>query len=126
MAKCKNQCNATTEPIKEFEMTPDVNHLPDADELKCYFLCSYIEAHLMEPNSTKIDPSELIELAQKLTSEEYRNMLTLSKGCMSRVRKLKEATEVAYQLNVCAKQNSPEVRNRFHLFFFLLLLLLRM
>lgn len=72
----------------------------------------------MKPNSTRIDPSEVIELAQKLTSEEYRNMLTLSKGCMARIRKLKEPTEVAYQLNVCAKQNSPEVNNCFHFFFF--------
>lgn len=90
-------------------MTPDVDHLPDAIELKHYFLCLYVEARLMKPNSTKIDPSELIDLAQKLNNEDYKNLLTLSKGCLSRVRKLKEPTEIAYQLNVCAKQNSPEV-----------------
>lgn len=95
-------------------MTPDVDHLPDSDELKCYFLCLYIEAHLMKPNSTAIDPSELIDLAQKLNNEEYKNLLTLSKGCLSRVRKLKKPIEIAYQLNVCGKQNSPEVNNLFN------------
>lgn len=98
-------------------MTPDVDHLPDADELKCYFLCTYIEADLMKPNSTKFDPSKLIEFAQKLTDEEYKNLLTLAKGCLARVRKLTKSTEVAYQLNVCAKQNSLEVNNLFHFFF---------
>lgn len=71
----------------------------------------------MKPNSTKIDPSEMIDLAQKLTNQEYQNLLTLSKGCLSRVRKVKEPTEVAYQLNVCGKQNSLEVNN--HLFHFI-------
>lgn len=105
--------------IKDFETTPDVDHLPDVDELKCYFLCLNIEVHLMKPNSTKIDPSEVIELAQKLNNEEYKGMLKLARGCLSRVRTLKEPTEVAYQLNVCSKRNSPEVNNFF--FYFLLL-----
>lgn len=70
----------------------------------------------MKPNSTKIDPSEMIELVQKLNNEEYKDLLTLARGCLSRVRTLKEPTEVAYQLNVCGKRNSPEVNNLFFLF----------
>lgn len=86
-----------------------MDKLPNSPALKCYFLCNGIEMGLMRPNSTRIYTESAMEFIDKFNDQEQKNILKLSRGCLSKVRKLKDPLEVAYQSAVCTKQNDNEV-----------------
>lgn len=110
MTKCKEKCNVNRDEVEKFELTDDILNLPNSYELKCYFLCGFVECGMMNFDSYKFDPSVFIDLVPKLTDKDHANYIKLSRGCLNRIRKIKDPIEVAYEMNVCMKQNAPEVR----------------
>lgn len=107
--KCATECKTDLNEVKEFELTTDFNSLPNSPELKCYFLCGYIEVGFMKPNSPKVTPDRFLDLLNQMEKDDQRKYLTMSKGCSTKVKSIKNPTEVAYQANVCLKRNSVEV-----------------
>ncbi|XP_031626713.1 uncharacterized protein LOC116342996 [Contarinia nasturtii] len=111
---CSQRCEPNMEEIKEFELTTDLNKLPNNKNVKCYFHCLWVEAGFMKPGSAAFDPSVFFELMEKMSEEDQDKYLKITKGCAKRVSKIKDPIEVSYQTMVCCKENSNEL---FYLFY---------
>lgn len=107
--RCSEQCKNDLAEIKVFELTTDMNNLPNSKGVRCYFLCFWIEMGIMKPGSVVVNPTDFFELMDKMTEDEQNKYIKLIKGCTKRLSKIKDPTEVAYQAVVCGKENSNEV-----------------
>lgn len=107
--KCHNECNSTYDIVHDFEISTNLNNLPDSNELKCYIHCAYITLGYIKPNSLKINFQSIYELSSDFTDNEVKRMTKLYAGCEKRIKKIKDLVERVYMMNVCAKQNANEV-----------------
>lgn len=63
----------------------------------------------MEPNSPKLIPDRVFDVVNQMEKDEQRKYLVMGKGCATKIKKIKNPSEAAYQVNVCMKENSLEV-----------------
>lgn len=85
--KCSPECKINLDEVKEFELSTDTTNLPNSSELKCYFLCAYIEFGLMEPNSPKLIPDRVFDVVNQMEKDEQRKYLVMGKGCATKIKK---------------------------------------
>ncbi len=110
--RCEQRTGVDRREIMEFEMTTDLDHLPDSDVLKAYILCYSEEHEFVDKKSPKIviggrGGSYIIDI----TKEEANLYLGMMKGCVKKLRGITDRKELAYQLQVCWKTNDNEVND---------------
>lgn len=110
---CINRCPGENvlKDMEFFEKTTDINNLPKNRELKCYINCVMTESNTIFPNSTRINMENMINVLDKLSKDDQYTIIAMSRGCVKRTMHIRDSIEYTYILNVCAKQNDPEVRN---------------
>lgn len=106
-AKCPG---ATREEVELFEKTTDFQNIPSSQPLKCFIHCIMEETNAIHPNTTRINMGMMMEELNKVNKTQQEIIFAMSKGCMKRVRLIKDPLEFAYALNVCCKQNDNDVR----------------
>lgn len=109
MKTCYNVSGVDKKELIEFEMTEDLEHLPDSQAIKSYFRCFGELSESVEPKSNKVLLGKVGQLFVDLTREQQEIYIAMGKGCIKRVRAIKDLVEFAYQLTVCFKQNDNEV-----------------
>lgn len=109
LKKCYQSSNVTSEEVKRFEQTSDLNNLPHSNELKLYFHCVMATCGVFKPNSTRLDIAYMMELVERLPREQQDIIFMMGRGCVKRVQNMKDPIEIAYTLNVCGKTNDNEV-----------------
>lgn len=104
-----NQCNSSFAILQEFELTKDLENLPNSKELKCYLYRAYVYYGYIKPTSPKLNFQPFLELMSEATDDEAKRMAKLYAGCEKRAKKSKDPIEVVYIFNACGKQNVNDV-----------------
>lgn len=93
----------------EFEMSEDLEHLPDSRELKTYLRCFGELTDSVETKSNKLMLSKFADFFAELTREEQEKYIDMGRGCIKRARAVKDLLEFSYTLTVCFKRNNNQV-----------------
>lgn len=107
---CFQKCPVDPEELKLFELSTDLNHLPNSYLLKCYIHCTMEETGAIKRNSTKINVGQMMDTINQLPKEQQDILFAMGRGCVRRIMNIKDPLQYAYILNVCAKENDNEVR----------------
>lgn len=106
---CYNESNVTQRELIEFEMTNDLEHIPDSRELKLYITCYLEMVELLDKKSNKFLWGKFGAYLAELDKEFAERYLKMGKGCPKLIRDIKDHVEFAYQFQVCSKRNNNEV-----------------
>lgn len=106
---CYNESNVSQKEVMEFEMTTDLEHLPDSRELKKFFTCYQEMNETIDRKANKFLLAKFGAFIADLPKEEAEQYLKMGKGCVKLIKDIKDHMEYAYQLQVCYKRNNNEV-----------------
>lgn len=109
MKICYEKTGADKKELMEFELTEDLEHLPDSHTLKLYFRCFGEEIEGVERKSNKILLGRFADFFAELTQENQAILVGMNRGCMKRIKDIKDPLEFTYTLTVCMKKNDNEV-----------------
>lgn len=110
VSTCLNASGVDPNIIAEFELTEDMEHLPNSREVKLYFRCYFDEMEYLTVGGNKILFDKLGELFNRATHEQQKTYISWGKGCTKRTKSIKDPVEFAYELMVCWKVNGKEVK----------------
>lgn len=94
----------------EFELTEDLEHLPNSPEIKSFLRCYGEESEGVETKSNKILLSKFADYFGELTQEEQKIYINMARGCRKKTKDIKDLIEFTYEVSVCLKQNDNEVK----------------
>lgn len=109
LKECYKQSGVDRKELMEFELTKDLENLPNSHQLKVFFRCSAVMCEGVEEKSNKILLGKAGVFFAELSREEQELYLKMSKGCVKRAKLQKYLLEFTYELMVCFKQNDNEV-----------------
>lgn len=95
--------------LVEFEMTEDLEHLPNSRAIKIYFLCFGELMGALDRKSNKVLLGKVSEFFADLSREQQEIYVRMGRGCVKRVRPITDLLDFAYVGAVCFKQNDNEV-----------------
>lgn len=95
--------------VMEFEMTEDMDHLPDSQAFKVYIRCWGELTEGLDPKSNKVLLGKFSEYFADLTREQQEIYVRMGRGCVKRIKLIKDFLEYSYEALVCVKQNDNEV-----------------
>lgn len=95
--------------LMEFELTEDLEHLPNSQAIKLYLRCYGEEMEIVDRKSNKILFSKFADYFSELTHEDQAILVRMNRGCIKHVRDIKDLLEFTYTLTVCCKKNDNEV-----------------
>lgn len=93
----------------KFEMTEDLEHLPNSKALKTYLRCFGEMTEGVDTKSNKVLLGKFSEIVPDLTKEELEIYISMTKGCVKRARPIKDFLDFTYEISVCFKQNDNQV-----------------
>lgn len=114
---CHNKSGVDKEEMAVFEVSDDFDHLPNSTALKTYIRCFLEGIEMVDRKSNKILLGKASELFVDLTREEQEIYLGMSKGCVKRLRPIKDPLEFGYLLDVCYKRNDNKVNSKYKKYF---------
>lgn len=97
--------------LEEFEMTEDLEHLPDSHELKLYLRCGGELTDGLDTKSNKVLLGKFAEYFADLSREQQEIYVRMGRGCAKRIKNIKDRLDFFYEAVVCFKQNDNEVIN---------------
>lgn len=106
---CREKCNIDLDEVRRFELTTDFKNLPNSKELKCYMYCYMLACQAFKPDSLRLNTIFLMEQIEKLPKYVQDILFAMGRGCIRRIVHLRDPYEIAYTMNVCAKENDNEV-----------------
>lgn len=103
--KCLDLHKPDIKKLEEFELSTDLDNLPNDRSIKCYMYCLIMEFEMMKPDSPAIDVTKFVGIMNDMTALEQNIYLKMFRKCN---KKYKDYCEMVYQMNVCAKRNDNE------------------
>ncbi|KAJ6636008.1 hypothetical protein Bhyg_14595 [Pseudolycoriella hygida] len=99
------RCGTDKKELMEFEMSEDMEHLPNSTGIRCYFRTFGELSESVDVKSNKLKLGKFGEFFADLTREEQEIYVNMSKGCARRARHIEDPFEFTYQMTLCFKQN---------------------
>lgn len=112
LSACLEKHKPNIDDLRRLEWSTTFDDLPDSREVKCYVHCIYVMFHFMNNENTNLDFTTFLDYVNALPKDKQNRYLKLGKKCFS--KKIKDLSELAYYITICAKKNSNE---DFHFFF---------
>lgn len=106
---CYERSGVDKKELMEFEMTDDLEHIPDSREIKLYIRCWNELSESVDLKANKMLLSKFGELLADFTKEEKEIFIGFGKGCIRRIKPITDPIEWSYALIVCYKQNDNKV-----------------
>lgn len=106
---CYDRCGVDKNEVIEFEMSEDLEHLPNSQALKCYIRCSGELFETLDTKSNKILISKYADVFPDFSHEEQEITVRMASGCLKKVKKVTDRLDFAYELTVCIKRNDNKV-----------------
>ncbi|XP_037038742.1 uncharacterized protein LOC119076162 [Bradysia coprophila] len=111
---CYERTGADWNELHEFEITTDLEHVPNSHSIKLFFRCFGEVSESVDTKSNKLNFSKFLDHWADLTQAEQEIYLKMGKGCIRRAKSITDRLEFSYSITLCAKQNDNE---HFHLFY---------
>lgn len=106
---CYGKSGADKNELHEFEVTTDLEHLPNSNAMKEYLRCFAEVTEAVETQSNRVLLTKVLKYLDDLTTAQRMIYINMSKGCLTRAGKVTDRLEYTYVLAVCCKQNDNEV-----------------
>nr|AWC08444.1 odorant-binding protein 33 [Bradysia odoriphaga] len=111
---CYEKSGVDKSELHKFEVTEDLQHIPNSHAIKVYLRCFAELSEAVAPDSNKVLLPKFMKYFDDLTPAEQLIYLNMGKGCLGRVSKITDLLEYSYKIAVCGKRNDNE---HFHIFY---------
>ncbi|XP_037047823.1 uncharacterized protein LOC119082398 [Bradysia coprophila] len=114
VTNCYERSGVDKKELIEFEMSEDMEHLPNSTAIKTYLRCFGELSESLEEKSNKLLLGKMSAYFAELTKEEQEIYLGMVKGCVKRAKPIRDLLEFPYNLTVCFKRNDNQ---HFYIFY---------
>lgn len=99
----------SSETIRFFSETDDLENLPKTRELECYFNCLFVRTNISTAGSLKLDTIQLLNEMNTLPEYTHNILMKMFKNCLKMSYATNDPCERSYLFHVCLKQTDIEV-----------------